>query len=341
MSRIYDLIYLTSTIFLIFLNISESKELCPIHKCDKFDKGNNICGKVERITVGEDTQNIVSVKYCSKEAYCDVSFDEFPETQDYECRKYYQRLFADKEPCKENSECASKICKDKKCVGFEENKACIETNECISGYYCDSNTKKCTLQKQAGQSCNIEEECVNICGCYKNKCTKFWSLSPGTPIEDDDYPEYYCSTSFSYEGICTSISSNYTSPYSCDKENTCRYINLETNQIIEVPELCRCGINSDGKKYCQHGSDSLTYKRYLDSNIDILNRGCHVSNKWECQNLVEKIEVINSWNLELAWKGRFQLTDDCLIGIYSFSTWRGVNYYNLLLVLLIIFLSFI
>jgi len=344
MWRFNKLIYLTSSIFFIFLKISASKELCPTHKCVNSDMGTDICGKVERVTVGENTQNRVSVKYCSNDAYCAVVFDEFgnTDTQDYKCTKYYEGLLVDGEPCKEDAECASKICKDEACVGFKVNEACNETPECTSGSYCDSDTNKCSLQKQAGQSCSESEECVNICGCYKNKCTKFWSLPPGTPIDDDDnkLSELYCSTSFSYNGVCTSIKINQPSPFSCDKEDTCKYINLETNQVIEVPELCRCGINPDGKKYCQHGSDSLTYKRYLDSRIELYNRGCHVSKNDMCQNLVEKIEIVNSWNLELSWRGRFQLTDDCLIEIYSFSQRRGVSYYSLLLVLLIIFLSY-
>ncbi len=115
-----------------------------------------------------------------------------------------------------------------------------------------------------------------------------------------------------------------TNPFECT--DSCRYTNRANNQILNIPNFCSFGYYPQVKKYCQHGSESLTYRRYREAKTKMLDQSCHISKKFNCNNKISNIDYINILNLHNSWKGKYQESDICQIEFYSAASNLKLNF---------------
>jgi hypothetical protein len=324
---------LISLINVLLLKLTQLAN-CPKYKCNDL-LSDDSCSVVNPVLNGVnfDYYNI-EVKFCGGSKYCsipDMTTWSKTDKSTFKCAEKYYYPLVDHEKCESNSNCGSGLCRDGRCLGKDFNSTCSASNECVVGAYCDGYMKKCLPQKTENQTCNSSEECVNMAGCYNKTCTRYWSLNEGTTILSNASPELYCSTGFAYEGKCAFLIIRETLPYQCN--DTCRYLIRYNNKEIEMPSLCTCGYNTDGIKYCQLGSDSVVFRKYIELFKTNLEQPCHVSKKGYCSNEINYMDLINRQNYYNAWKGKYQLTDSCLSNFYSHA-----NYLNLSISLVFLFL---
>jgi hypothetical protein len=238
---------------------------------------------------------------------------------EYFCKSTSKKPLVDWENCETNTQCASGVCGNgtffQTCIGKAFNTTCESTIECESELYCDLSQKKCQYQKSESSTCKLDEECENLSGCLNGICTRYWSLPGLTSIGNSQLAEIYCESGFQYNGQCMSPVNLDDLPYNCEK--SCKYNLLENNQNITLNEMCSCGYNSDGLKFCQHGVQSIVFQKYVELSKTILKKGCHVSKKFDCESEIDEADVLQRRNYYLAWKGKFQLTNECIILFFA------------------------
>jgi hypothetical protein len=184
--------------------------------------------------------------------------------------------------------------------------------------------------------CSIDEECVNWGGCYNSTCLEYWTLPEGRFIPSPALAELYCESGYFLNGKCAHIIIQEPMPYSCNITHNCKYKIRENNQLVEIPELCTCGYNTDGNSFCHQGSDSNIFYKYKELSKSNLDQGCHVLKKFTCANQINFMDIINRQNYYNAWKGLYQLTDGCLVSFYSNSIYMSFSLFSLLMIYLFI-----
>jgi hypothetical protein len=315
---------------------------CDRHTCSKIGS-DNVCMTANPTTTNGVTTFDINVSLCGRNLYCNYgnrmnwsnsTLNKFTCAEDP-----VGDLKVHGEKCTKGSECFSGNCTAiinllGSCTGIGNNSACSDTRQCISGYYCDASLKVCKQQKTNG-SCLIDEECENYMGCYNNVCTTLWSLPDLSPI-NDTLASLYCQTRFSYQGKCHGISNSDKIPFSCN--DTCKYKIIGDNDEIEIKENCVCGYNEGGNKYCQQGSDSITYSLYNETIFKNLQLGCHVSKKLSCTNIFGNKDIINMQSLYLAWKGYYQYSSQCINSFYSISSYISLSSTLLIFAISMIFI---
>jgi hypothetical protein len=341
----------TSIILLSFIiniiNSQSTSTKCPRYTCNDQTESPTTCAKITPVLINSIVDSYdISVNICSNSQTCNYSSTNWSSSTSVTipCTDKISTLtnsLVDRETCTANSDCASNDCFSSKCRGKAVNTACSSTTECARTLYCDSNSKLCLAQKNLTSSCTLDDECVNQGGCFNGKCTKYWSLENGVNVTSLAFGEYYCSSGFAYNGKCVSLTSKDSNPYECTTTNTCNYLVGETNLNLQLDSLCKCGFNPDGKKYCQHDSNSVTFKKYVEVSQTVLDQPCHVSKKFSCTNEINTVDVILRKNYYNAWKGNYQLSEACLISFFSdggfikFNFITSLFYFMMIIYLLI------
>lgn len=180
-------------------------------------------------------------------------------------------------PCELDDDCFSGKCEEGECAGVKADAYCSKDSDCLYGYSCrtgdtpDDNNKYCLLQKNEGDSCKTDYECINSHGCYKNKCTPYYSLQDGTPVENEvNEAHSFCQSGFEYLNACARLALNGGNSVECSDSNPCTYTNYD-GTIITIPENCQCGYNPSGKKYCLVGSGDKEFVKYVDDSKNLLS----------------------------------------------------------------------
>lgn len=298
---------------------------CPKYTCESFTDGKT-CSRVTPVnTNGVLDRYDISVELCGGTKFCNTpAFGSWSNTTQstYSCAEKNYLPLVDREKCSSNSDCASNQCLSGRCTGLPLNAPCSTSSQCQVSLMCDSNLKQCLPQKEVNSICAYDEECVNRAGCYQGKCVEYWNLTDGTNITDSATAEWYCEGGFSYDGKCASFYNLDSLPYTCT--DTCNYQIAENNQRIQAPQFCSCGYNSDGLKYCQLGSNSTVWMKYKELSRNVLKQTCQVTKKFTCSNEINYMDIINRQNYYNAFKGKYQLGDQCLISYFSSS--NLINY---------------
>jgi hypothetical protein len=312
---------------------------CPKYTCSSFTES-KMCARATPVLTQSNNLSYfnVSVLNCGQGYTCPLSLTTLPynTTSSIYCVASIAYPLVDGEKCSNNSDCGSNRCDNKICIGKPLNAACNSTVECATSFFCDTKRNLCAPQKNMTESCSFEDECSNEGGCLNGKCTKYWSLPSYSNISSPALAEWYCQSGFSYKGYCMTPINIDSLPFACD--SLCKYQFDEDNSYVDIPELCTCGYNSLGNKYCQHGSNSTLFLKYKEMSLNLLDNNCHVSKKFSCTDKLNYMDTVVWKNFYLAWKGKLQLTDSCLTTFFSSS---GYIYNNLFVYMLLLMFYFI
>lgn len=315
--------------------------------CDKYSCNKNMpsgqCMTAERFNWNDNNTNSTYLNFkietnkCPSGQTCSYSSASILDTNSssiiFNCiNKTVDQIKVDGESCILSNECYSGKCENKKCVGKTTGEACGSTLECESETFCDNKTRTCLDQRDIGQNCTIDEECVNEAGCLHGKCVEFFSLAPGIPLNQS--AEIYCNTSYAYENKCASLINVYDVPFPCVKDS-CVYVVPEIEKYVDLPNLCSCGYNSGQNKYCQLGSDTNIYQAYKEQYLNILKIRCHVSKKFSCNKINVK-DIMYLQFLSNAWKGKLQIAEDCVVDFFSKADTNKINLFLMLAIFITI-----
>jgi hypothetical protein len=179
-------------------------------------------------------------------------------------------------PCETEGDCLSGKCQDGECAGVQANSTCSKDSECYYGFSCrtgntPSDTQKyCLPQKNEGDSCSNDYECINTHGCYKGQCIPYYSLKDGTPLEVDVAEAHsFCESGFEYLSSCARFTLNGGKSFECSNSSPCTYTNYDGKHVT-VEENCQCGFNPSGKKYCLVGSGDKEFMKYVRDSKNLL-----------------------------------------------------------------------
>jgi hypothetical protein len=158
-------------------------------------------------------------------------------------------------PCESADDCFLELkCIDKKCKGKAKGEQCETHSECDFGQGClkDGDKTTCQSLKEEGTSCAEDYDCQRHLGCYKEKCTPYFSLENGTVVPADDgkrepLPITLCKSGYEYDGKCDSLDI-INDKGECS--GTCHY-KKSNGDNVEISKNCECGFNKDGKLYCK------------------------------------------------------------------------------------------
>lgn len=190
--------------------------------------------------------------------------------------------------CNRDSECDINL---DKCISVAPFAACSIHHECPINYACMeeknglSVIKKCMPQKTLHESCTQDYHCQNNLGCdlLNFICVEYFSLKPGTIIKDSSKNIFsLCETGEVNSGVCESEVTNVN--IVCP-EDICIYKN-DKNQEFSLPYKCKCGYDSDGRKYCSKGNNHIDLINYRKMLKTLLNSGsCHTLERRNCMKM--------------------------------------------------------
>jgi len=198
--------------------------------------------------------------------------------------------------CYLDAECIYGSCENNFCKGKNLGDACDGHNQCPYKSSCklnqDTNSKVCTPLSQEGGSCTDDFDCMNNLGCHMGKCINYLSLPLGTKIDNSIRNVFsLCDSGFAYKGVCDSLKNKYEGPTKCDSDNQsgCFYTN-NNGEEIEIKELCLCGKNTQGIRFCALGNNSSAWGEYLDALKIVLSfnfENCNTLERTMCRNAIQ------------------------------------------------------
>ncbi|CAG9313188.1 unnamed protein product [Blepharisma stoltei] len=166
------------------------------------------------------------------------------------------------ESCTSSSDCLYGNCISKVCKGLSAGGACLTSDQCQPGLFCNT-TNMCQTQLAAGASgCRNSYDCVNYASCNKTYstnngvCVKYASLGYGSVVTDctggfsQMCSSAYCSNNnwMGTIGICLKPPASVNSlPYNCTSSVQCQGFN-GTNIFLSQ---CQCAYGTTQASYCQ------------------------------------------------------------------------------------------
>ena len=276
--------------------IINTKHTCPQMICSEEPaKLNNEC--LNNVTKDGKTHLILTK--CPANQYCDFNHLYHTIATTVNCTSinisYFSGLeigkLVEQDFCRRNSDCSSKNCTDNICYGLNEDSRCKNTTECSVDTYCNLNTTKCTNRSNLRESCENDDQCINIAGCFNKICTTLYSFQSGTVLSKSSDTKF-CKSNFTNNNslICEDFLNNDEWPdHNClidfnEREgfiSSCNYITSLTNTHIKR-NLCNCDINGSGFGRCTLGTNSTEWNDYITNVIIVLSRKCHFYNKYSC-----------------------------------------------------------
>jgi hypothetical protein len=188
------------------------------------------------------TENLVQVglRECKNDYVCPLTDEE----GDFDCTDPTKLTTQDPgEYCSIDTQCFSKNCTNKACVGKEEGQDCADHVDCNPGLFCSQN--KCALLKKEHEPCSItDSKCVLGTTCLKGLCEPLLSKKEGDPV----VAAAQCESFYMNAGKCApgrKRISNDTCP-----ENKCEYSS-------GGEEPCSCGLVGSGIKVCPAGEGDI------------------------------------------------------------------------------------
>ena len=213
----------------------------------------------------------------------------------------------------------------KKCTGIQKFKKCESTENCLVGYYCNTISHRCELQKGEYQECTSTFECKNKLLCYKNHCANIlYGLPLGTDINEKEKEkgvplEYYCEYGLIEMNRCAAF--GYTNPYYNQKQMIVECKNGEICNYTYYPLYlgtfslpCKCGYNEEGKGYCPipHSVDNEQWVKMMNIKRLLVDNECHSKSRYNCYLNDKDIKKVNRHAIDDLEKGNlFYKAVDC------------------------------
>lgn len=164
-------------------------------------------------------------------------------------------------------------CVEKKCIGNDPTKKCVDHDSCTVGHYCagfDTDSKKrgtCKPYEKLDGACSTKKDCSFGLVCYKQKCHN-GDLTLGTEVDPQDMEA--CATSMAAQDAekkwrcATTVydSTKHTTLVNnevveCDYNSDCYYayrFSDATDKDVKVEKAEKCKCSFSGKGYCPFAS---------------------------------------------------------------------------------------
>mmetsp|Transcript_16821 Transcript_16821/g.30069 ORF Transcript_16821/g.30069 Transcript_16821/m.30069 type:complete len:356 (+) Transcript_16821:20627-21694(+) len=172
------------------------------------------------------------------------------------------------EKCVKNDDCVYGTCVNKICVGSGKGVGCQSNTECDSGLYCNKVSNECTIQVEAGGSCEDDYQCVNNAACDGKICTQYFSVDANKQVSQcENNTSYLCITGTCIASGATYVcsfapKSNSTLPVTCTSSSACKSQPLSNFNNQAFTTNCECGYNDEGTAYCGLQKGDLLYMKY-------------------------------------------------------------------------------
>jgi hypothetical protein len=245
------------------------------------------CGKLEDDICFSEIKNEFILQACKRDnTFCKID-------QDFKgsCDTRPKEKSFPGGSCKEQNDCIFPDCLGDKCVGRDLDDICNHHGECVIGSVCRRNKTEetntfCLPPLNEGEECSEDEECRNDSGCLRAKCTKYFSQEDETFVTS----KYFCKSGYELNKICTTITNVNSVDQSCNSDEDCKYEFLNKTEVPLISDSCKCGFNSEAKRYCELGSNHQYYKDWVSSSLKLLNDTslCHTSERENLGICVER-----------------------------------------------------
>lgn len=239
--------------------------------CMKYECDNTLLSK--KCMRPANTTN-TDLKTCTGRNYC--NFD--PTLRDGNCQaiNYLSKQFIGG-PCNTKDDCLNASdCTDNKCTSTSTD--CTKDTDCSIGQFCGlkNANKVCSSQMNVGESCTRNEECVNTAGCQSssNKCVQYFSLEDGADAKNSE--RSLCKSGFVLNDKCSSAS--LVTKGVCTSECSYQFNGTVTNST----DLCVCGKNFNGDRYCTFGANSTEHVNSMNMIMEFFNNThpCHTTERF-------------------------------------------------------------
>lgn len=211
----------------------------------------------------------------------------------------------DLDPCERDNDCKSNNCdKNKKCAGKTEDKECVANNECKIGMFCSqvSDTKKvCKSQKDIGEKCENDQDCLNNSGCLgegtSKVCVKLYSLADNIKVFIPENRKF-CESNYARDGVC--VSHKLMSPDEClglQEECNYQYITPTQSDPIKFTLPCECSPAHHDKKFCPIATNNELWKNMIPSYLAYYN-GAALKKHTVLRNFFPKDVLIKQFEVE-------------------------------------------
>lgn len=297
-----------NVLFLLFMLIKQTININS--KYDSFINPNTVCPAVfcgEQADVnGVCLENIKSsfnrteliMRKCPINQYCNYTdIINFTLINSISCESAELDYFSDlpigqlveQDYCRNNSDCSSRNCTNNICYGLPENSTCKNTTECNADTYCNLTTNKCMKRKELNKSCESDEHCSNIAGCFNKTCTSLYSLGSGEKVNSMSDSKF-CRSLYISEDllICEDYININPFPYFCkianggeDDPGDCYYQTTFTKRNFSK-NYCYCDMNGSGFAYCGLGTNTTEWNNYIIGMVLSMSYNCHFYNKKRC-----------------------------------------------------------
>jgi len=266
-----------------------------------------------------DTSTFYNLQQCSDDKMCPFN-SYFKSNHTVTCApkkdpfiRYYPGQI-----CSVDNDCYTQKCKEGGvCAGTDADQPCENNFECYHGYTCipiaDESGKatdksKCQKQKNGGEKCFSDTDCINTHGCHNNNCTEYFSVANNVVLSNES--EFYkqsgfsfCASGFSLDKKCLSIKNTKdVKTTDCGTTTACDYT-LADSTTVSIPNSCECTFHADGLKRCKLDTESDVYKRFVSQTKSALAslRNCYSDERTvNCKGYTKKpyvkdFNTINDW----------------------------------------------
>lgn len=166
-------------------------------------------------------------------------------------------------------------CVEKKCIGNDPTKKCVDHSSCTVGHYCadfDTEAKKrgtCKPYEKVDGTCKTKSDCSFGLVCYKQKCHK-GDLALGTEVDPQDMEscvtrmaaqdaekKWRCAYTVYDSTKHTTLVNNEV--VECDYSSDCYYayrFSDATDKDVKIDKAEKCECSFSGKGYCPFASFS-------------------------------------------------------------------------------------
>lgn len=223
--------------------------------------------------------DIIYVKRCKDGYECDDlsdSDDDYPQSNSDSDKDYndefeycfpatYKNISGDK--CENHTNCFSNNCVNGKCEPVENGQTCRNHGACGKNSFCNRD-KICEQLYAPNAACDDDVQCPfgYVCGklgIENKKCLMMYSQPRGQQVNEDEL----CESGKEEDNVCVDKNTGVTGESKadlkkCTSDDDCR-VTIETgSQTFNEKGDCEC--THEGNTYCELGSDSYQWKRFVD-----------------------------------------------------------------------------
>ena len=242
-----------------------------------------LCADVTNGCMTDPQDDLVQVSACPEHSYC---------SSEGQCEsfqtKYAPTVAYVGEICTASVPCEDSICVHGRCEGRAEGEPCTRHTECEAGLYCGFICRRLIEPGEVG--CRDDFDCDAAAGCNSGICTPYFSLPPGTHLDNcPSFQSPLCSSGLCRDNVCLADLHTVATafPVPCDSSQDCEAMDSLGRSYYSS---CECGLNFDSQRYCsvlpsdEVGSDYLSFLQLWTHSQAVSH--CNTQRRWSLHCLV-------------------------------------------------------